>query len=419
MLPTTGTLVLPNTTSPPTFGATVNVSEFGNTLNTTSDTLTSGGNFLGSFNGSALSATYCLNLTLGISVPGTFDSANETTDGTIYGTAVPNAGAISWLMQNIAPTATTPDQQAALQAAIWRTEYGPNGFQVNSIDNGDTDDTTGEEALMQPYYQSDLKALGNNTAPVNQVVWISPDAAGMAQGLVALQASPPPSHEPAQGNWAGYVAEASPAASGAVTAVSGDWTVPKVSGVASAAMDVWVGIDGEGNDTVEQVGITGDIDKAGKAEYYAWYQMRPGPERRIKELKIKPGDKISASVVYMPSTNSFIVKISVNKEKPVTKVGLNPPGTSAQRLSAEWIIEETGGPGDAFSGPTFLPLANFDDVKFSKASATINGNSGPINNSAWHNQSLSFSSLATTGAKGANASALTNGGTGFTVTCTP
>ncbi len=114
MLPTTGTLVLPNTTSPPTFGATVNVSEFGNTLDTTSDTLTSGGNFLGTFNSSTLSATYCLNLTLGISVPGTFDSANETTDGTIYGTAVPNAGAISWLMQNIAPTATTPDQQAAL-----------------------------------------------------------------------------------------------------------------------------------------------------------------------------------------------------------------------------------------------------------------------------------------------------------------
>ncbi len=110
---------------------------------------------------------------------------------------------------------------------------------------------------MQSDYQSDLKALGNNTAPVSQVVWISPDASGMAQGVVALQAGPTPSHEPAQGNWAGYVTEASPPALGAVTAVSGDWKVPKVSGVAGAAMDVWVGIDGEGNDTVEQVGITG------------------------------------------------------------------------------------------------------------------------------------------------------------------
>ncbi|MGO9919747.1 MAG: thioester domain-containing protein [Isosphaeraceae bacterium] len=183
---TTGVLVLPDTTSPPSFGATVNVTEFGNTLNTTSDFNTSGGNFLGTFNGNQLSATYCLNLTLGISPPEEFDSANETTDGTIYGTPVPNAGAISWLLTNIGPTVTTLDQEAALQAAIWRTEYGPNGFQVNSVDNSDTTDTTGEEAIMQPFYQSYLQALGKNTAPVSSVDWISPDEDGMDQGLVAL-----------------------------------------------------------------------------------------------------------------------------------------------------------------------------------------------------------------------------------------
>ena len=183
---TTGVLVLPDTPSPPTFGATVNVTEFGNTLNTTSDFNTSGGNFLGTFNGNQLRATYCLNLTLGISPPEEFDSANETTDGTIYGIPVPNAGAISWLLTNIGPTVTTLDQEAALQAAIWRTEYGPSGFQVNSIDNSDTTDTTGEEAIMQPFYQSYLQALGNNTAPVSSVDWISPDEEGMDQGLVAL-----------------------------------------------------------------------------------------------------------------------------------------------------------------------------------------------------------------------------------------
>ena len=82
---------------------------------------------------------------------------------------------MSWLIQNIGPTVTSLDQEAALQAAIWRTEYGPDGFQVNSVDNGDTDDTNGEEAIMQPYYQSYLQALGNNTAPISQVDWISPE----------------------------------------------------------------------------------------------------------------------------------------------------------------------------------------------------------------------------------------------------
>jgi hypothetical protein len=193
---TTGVLVLPDTPSPPTFGATVHVSEFGNTLDTTSDFNTSGGNFNGTFNGSPLSATYCLNLTLGIDAPDTFENANETTDGTIYGTPVPNAGAISWLIQNVGPTVTTPDQEAALQAAIWRTEYGPGGFQVNSVDNADTDDTNGEEAIIRPYYQSYLQALGHNTAAVSQVDWISPrsDAFGMDQGLVAL----PSGYTPAQ-----------------------------------------------------------------------------------------------------------------------------------------------------------------------------------------------------------------------------
>src|SRR5205085_4104396 len=51
-----------------------------------------------------------------------YPNATVTADGTTYGSAVPNAGAISWLVTNIGPTATTPEQQDALQAAIWRTE---------------------------------------------------------------------------------------------------------------------------------------------------------------------------------------------------------------------------------------------------------------------------------------------------------
>ena len=63
--------------------------------------------------------------------------------------------------------------------------------------------------------------------------------------------------------------------------VSGDWTVPKVSGIPGGSMDAWVGIDGEGTklspsnrsarqETRDTVGV----------KYYAVYEMRPGPESK-------------------------------------------------------------------------------------------------------------------------------------------
>ena len=127
---------------------------------------------------------------------------------------------------------------------------------------------------MQTYYQSDLQALGNNTAPVSQVVWISPDASGMAQGLVALQAGPTPAPT---GNWAGYVAETnlgSPA-SGAVTMVSGDWTVPKVSGIPGASMTCGLASTARARARPSNRSARQDTWTAGKPKYYAWYQMRP------------------------------------------------------------------------------------------------------------------------------------------------
>ena len=107
--------------------------------------------------------------------------------------------------------------------------------------------------------------------------------------------------------------------------------------------------------------------------------------------------------------------MAAQKANPVQAV----PPTPFQRSSVEWIIEETGGPSDALASPTFLPLANFDNVKFSNASATFNGQSGPINDPAWQNQPFSFSSVSAGGAKGADTSALTTNGKGFTVTCEP
>src|SRR5437870_4998940 len=57
-------------------------------------------------------------------------------------------------------------------------------------------------------------------------------------------------------NWSGYAAETNltaPAAN-AVTAVSGSWVVPQVTGSSTGYSSVWVGIDGYSSATVEQIG---------------------------------------------------------------------------------------------------------------------------------------------------------------------
>jgi hypothetical protein len=187
--PATSTLVLPNTTA----------QEFSVTYNQQSGQDVSGGNFLGTLNGTALTATYCTNFILSIATPDTFPGASVASDGTIYGIAVPNAGAISWLIANLGPVATTPVQQGALQAAIWRVEYG-NAFQLDGVDNGNTPDVP-FNAMIASDYRADLAALGNHTAPVSSVLWISPgDSAHTGlkhvQGLVATTSSTPGSPGP-------------------------------------------------------------------------------------------------------------------------------------------------------------------------------------------------------------------------------
>ncbi len=161
------TLVLPQT-NPPEFNATFNIMENGQPIQV--DNPVSGGNFLGTLNGTALKNSYCVNIDDTIFPGSTYADASVTTNGTTYGVAVPHAGAIAWLLTHFGPTATTPIKQDALQAAIWQVEYG-NTFQ---LDPASGPPSTNSE--MAPIFQADLAALGNSTAPVGNVLWISPGA---------------------------------------------------------------------------------------------------------------------------------------------------------------------------------------------------------------------------------------------------
>ena len=176
-------------------------------------------------------------------------------------------------------------------------------------------------------------------------------------------------------NWSGYAVETnlnSPQ-SNSVTAVSGSWTVPSVTGSGTAYSAVWVGIDGYNSSSVEQIGTEQDVVQ-GQAEYSVWYEMYPLGSVTITNINVAPGNKMTASVVYSSTTGKYqlaITDTTTNQTFSIAESAL------AQRSSAEWIVEAPS------SNQGVLQLANFGSVTFTNATATIDGVTGPIDSSSW------------------------------------
>jgi hypothetical protein len=207
-------------------------------------------------------------------------------------------------------------------------------------------------------------------------------------------------------NWSGYVAETNFAGSqtNSVSAVYGSWMVPTVTGPKSSSThsSVWVGIDGWLGSTVEQIGTEQDVVN-GRPEYYAWWEMWsskganvPGQKyaARIGRLTIKPGDSISASVQYLtngPHAGQFdltLVDSTRNESFSTVVSSAKYQDPHAQRNCAEWTIEAPD-----FGGRHVL--ANFGEVTFSDAYATINNVSGPINAPWWQSTALNITGNVT------------------------
>lgn len=239
--------------------------------------------------------------------------------------------------------------------------------------------------------------------------------------------SPTPSPTPApnavlSSNWSGYAAATSLSSpkAGSVTEVSGSWTVPSVSGSSRGTTysAVWVGIDGYNNSTVEQIGTEQDVVN-GTPVYQVWWEMYSSglqqPEQPISGMTIEPGDSISASVQYLTSgadAGDFLLSIVDNtRSNDSFSIDVSSSQTqspTAQRSSAEWIVEApTVGNGVA-------ALANFTSVTFTNASATINGVTGPINDSAWQSQAINMATSR--GSLEDTTSTLLDSGTSFVVT---
>jgi hypothetical protein len=124
----------------------------------------------------------------------------------------------------------------------------------------------------------------------------------------------------------------------------------------------WVGLDGDNNNTVEQAGT--EVDCAGgTADYYAWYEMYPGPSVNFSE-PVKPGDQLTGSVTYAGS-NQFRLTLADSTQgwsQTVTETA-----AAATRATAEVIAEAPC----CTAGGAPLQLTDFGSVSF--AGATMNG----------------------------------------------
>lgn len=155
-------------------------------------------------------------------------------------------------------------------------------------------------------------------------------------------------------NWAGYIATGT---SGEFTTASADWVVPSVTCLSDNDIYApWVGIDGDGDLTVEQTGVETTC-ASGAPVSEAWYEMYPKRPIFFNE-PVSTGDAISASISYAAESKKFTLTIEdVTKGWTQTvKKALR----SARRLSAEAVIEAPGSVKD-YPG---IPAVNFTDVLF-------------------------------------------------------
>jgi hypothetical protein len=210
-------------------------------------------------------------------------------------------------------------------------------------------------------------------------------------------------------NWAGYVVATDLAnPSPTVIGVSASWIVPSVTDIGTDAYSaVWVGIGGEFDQTLIQVGTEQDFF-SGQPYYSAWYEMLPSNAVTIDSITVSPGDQMAASIKIV-NQNSNLWSISL------TDISTNQNFTinsfySSQQLSAEWIVERPE------VNNVLTELANFGNVSFTNCQATFNANSGSIsdyaNTQIVMDQQIRHNQLTPL----VNVSTPTNQGTKFTVT---
>jgi Peptidase A4 family len=172
----------------------------------------------------------------------------------------------------------------------------------------------------------------------------------------------------ASGNWSGY---ADYSASTKYSKVAGAWTEPtgKCTSTTSLAA-FWVGIDGFKSGTVEQDGTLIEC-VSGKVHYYSWWELYPTNDIQIVGSTVKPGDKITASVVKSGTKYALKLTDSTTPANSFSKTA-TCAATTCVDSSAEWIAEAPSGSSGVY------PLTNYGTWSLSGATVTGGSKSGTI-----------------------------------------
>jgi hypothetical protein len=202
---------------------------------------------------------------------------------------------------------------------------------------------------------------------------------------------------------------------GGFSSVSASWVQPAIqSGDSTDSLaSVWVGLDGDGSNTVEQLGTQAE-NYYGSVSYQAWWEMYPADEVLIPGMTITPGDTMTASVTT--DGNGYFT-LSMSDETTGDSYYSTQYSADAEDYSAEVIAEA---PTDAVTD-TEYPLADFGTVYFTNCA--IDGQ--PISDSDWNQLDMvdsdSGATLATTSALGTDGASfsVTNGAVTPTPTPTP
>jgi Peptidase A4 family len=154
------------------------------------------------------------------------------------------------------------------------------------------------------------------------------------------------------GTWAGWVA------AGHHTSVSASWRQPSVTCAAHETSDsaFWVGLDGYGSRSVEQVGTQSGCSN-GTPFYSAWTEFYPAPAVS-SSVPVRPGDSFRATVTFV-SGHTYrltLTNLSRNNASQTVTASSNL-GTNG---SVEVVVEA---PTDARSGRV-LALSRFSPARF-------------------------------------------------------
>jgi len=159
-------------------------------------------------------------------------------------------------------------------------------------------------------------------------------------------------------NWAGYAARGP---WHAFRTVSARWVQPHgLCGPLHTYSAFWVGLDGFGSSTVEQLG-TGIECSHGRPVSYAWYEMYPRAPHFLP-IKIWAGNHIAASVTRTRSGRFalFLRNLSTGRRALVMQ------DMDYARLGSAEVVAEAPLTG---SRRSVLPLADFRRVTFTDAIA--------------------------------------------------